>query len=78
MDTHGWDIVCACSQSRLNALLAKRQTATPPTLKYNDGAGTTIDATLGPWKITSFGSNNRLTLSLPITTGTLVDRKSVV
>ncbi len=71
MDTHGWDLVTACSQDKLNALLATRLQKTPPTVTYSDGSGLQIAATFDPWKISSFGSDNRLTMILPIRTGSL-------
>ena len=73
MDTHGWDIVSACSQSKLNALLKARLTKTPPTLSYDDGQGTTLDITFSPWQITAFGSNRALTLDMPVKSGTLTN-----
>lgn len=70
MDFHGWDIVGACRLDRVNSLLAKRMTATPPTAKYQDGKGVSLDITFGPWVITTLSSSNRLNMTLPITTGT--------
>ena len=73
MKTYGWDIVSACSQAKLNELLASRLKKTPPKVSYSDGDGKDIQATFDPWQITSFGSDNKLTLDLPIKSGTLKD-----
>jgi len=71
MNTNGWDIVSACRQDDLNKLLATRMKKTPPTLKYSDGSGIAIDATFGPWEISSFGNATKLTIVLPFKSGTL-------
>lgn len=71
MDTHGWDIVAACRQDDLNKLLSKRMTKAPPSLSYSDKSGIKIDAVFDPWEITSFGTDDTLTLKLPFKSGTL-------
>ncbi len=71
MDTNGWDIVSACRQDDLNALLKKRMAGKPPTLSYSDGGKIEIDVTFDPWEISSFGTDNTLTLVLPFKSGSL-------
>src|SRR6056297_1662873 len=71
MDTNGWDVVCACSQDKLNTLLSARLSATPPSVDYKDTDGNTLKATFAPWQIVPFGSTDRLKMVLPIETGTL-------
>ncbi len=70
MDTHGWDVLAACRQDDLNKLLAKRMSQAPTSLSYS-GSGVEIKGEFGPWQITSFGSDNTLTLMLPFKSGTL-------
>lgn len=73
MDTFGWDVVSACSQTKINALLAARFAANPPSIKYSDGSGIDIDVVFQPWQITSFGSDLKLTVDLPIGSGSMTD-----
>lgn len=73
MDTFGWDIVSACSQTKLNELLSARLSAMPPKVSYSDGGGVDLDLVFAPWQITAFGSDLKLTLDLPILSGTLRD-----
>lgn len=73
MDTHGWDVLAACRQDDLNKLLAKRMSHAPPSLSYTGADIEIVHAQFDPWQITSFGSDNTLTLLLPFKSGTLKD-----
>lgn len=71
METSGWDIVSACSQSKINDLLKSRMAAMPAKVTWDDKAGHTVDATFDPWQITGFGTDRKLTVELPIAQGTM-------
>ncbi|TPQ38687.1 hypothetical protein C2U70_08500 [Bradyrhizobium guangdongense] len=71
MDLYGWDFACACSSDALNKLLALQFKATPASLNFDDGAGTTITAQFNAWRIVSGGSDKKLHIELPVKTGTV-------
>lgn len=71
MDLYGWDFACACSSDALNKLFALQFKATPASLNFDDGAGTTINAQFDAWRIVSGGSDKKLHIELPVKTGTV-------
>jgi len=71
MNLYGWDFACACSSHALNKLLELQFKATPASLSYDDGAGTTIYAQFDPWRIVAGGSDKKLHIELPVKTGTV-------
>lgn len=72
MNLFGWDVLSACSQDKLNAMLTARQSAAQPKLTYADPSqGLKISADFAPWQIMALGSNRRLRLALPIKTGSI-------
>ncbi|MBR1086415.1 TULIP family P47-like protein [Bradyrhizobium manausense] len=71
MDLYGWDFACACSSRALNKLLELQFKATPASLSFDDGAGTTIYAQLDAWRIVAGGSDKKLHIEIPVRTGTI-------
>ena len=71
METYGWDVVCACSAARLDALLAKQFEASPASLHYEAEDGSTIEAELAPWHLVAGGANKKLHMECPITKGSV-------
>jgi Clostridium P-47 protein len=71
MDIYGWDVVCACSSTKLNEMLALQFSKNPATLAYTDNGGTQINIIFDAWRIIAGGSVKKLRFELPVKTGSL-------
>ncbi len=71
MDLYGWDLVCGCSLSRMNQLLAVQFATQPATLSFKDDSGVVFNLTFDPWVITSINDQKQAAVQLPIKSGSL-------
>ncbi|GAA6189863.1 TULIP family P47-like protein [Litorivita sp. NS0012-18] len=74
LDTHNWSMVAAVTYDEVNAAIAA-QASSPTQLQITDtdkeGNTTILDATCGPWTLTTGGAGQNLMIHVPITGGTI-------